>query len=37
VRAWIDPKRRDAKTLHHRGRGRFAVDGRELRLPSAKA
>lgn len=37
ARAWIDPQRRDAKTLHHRGRGRFAVDGRELRLPSAKA
>ncbi|WP_137126440.1 flavin reductase family protein [Roseomonas sp. HF4] len=37
LRAWIDPARRDAKTLHHQGWGRFAVDGRVLRLASGKA
>jgi flavin reductase (DIM6/NTAB) family NADH-FMN oxidoreductase RutF len=37
VHAWIDPQRRDAKTIHHQGRGRFAVDGRTLTLPSGKA
>lgn len=37
VKAWIDPARRDAKTLHHRGWGAFAVDGEILRLPSGKA
>jgi flavin reductase (DIM6/NTAB) family NADH-FMN oxidoreductase RutF len=37
VRAWIDPKRRDARTLHHQGWGRFAVDGKVLRLRSGKA
>jgi len=34
VKAWIDPARRDPRTLHHRGRGVFAVDGRVLTLPS---
>lgn len=37
LRAWIDPKRRDARTIHHQGHGRFAVDGARLRLRSAKA
>lgn len=37
VQAWIDPRRRDAKTIHHQGWGRFALDGRRIRLPSAKA
>lgn len=37
LRAWIDPARRDARTLHHQGWGRFAVDGRVLRLASGKA
>jgi flavin reductase (DIM6/NTAB) family NADH-FMN oxidoreductase RutF len=37
VRAWIDPRRRGARTLHHHGHGRFVVDGGELRLRSAKA
>jgi flavin reductase (DIM6/NTAB) family NADH-FMN oxidoreductase RutF len=35
VHAWIDPERADAKTLHHCGRGRFLLDGEELRLRSA--
>jgi flavin reductase (DIM6/NTAB) family NADH-FMN oxidoreductase RutF len=34
VKAWIDPARRDAPTLHHRGMGRFMVGGRTIRLPS---
>ncbi len=34
VRAWIDPARRNARTLHHRGRGRFMVAGRTIELPS---
>lgn len=34
VKAWIDPRRRDAPTLHHRGMGRFMVGGRTIRLPS---
>jgi flavin reductase (DIM6/NTAB) family NADH-FMN oxidoreductase RutF len=34
VKAWIDPRRRDAPTLHHRGMGRFMVAGRTIRLPS---
>ncbi len=37
VHAWIDPQRRDARTIHHQGWGRFAVDGRTIRLPSGKA
>lgn len=37
VHAWIEPGRRDAKTIHHQGWGRFAVDGRTIRLPSDKA
>jgi flavin reductase (DIM6/NTAB) family NADH-FMN oxidoreductase RutF len=34
VKAWIDPARTDPRTLHHRGRGVFAVDGQTSRLPS---
>jgi flavin reductase (DIM6/NTAB) family NADH-FMN oxidoreductase RutF len=34
TRAWIDPARRDARTLHHRGRGLFMVAGETIRLPS---
>lgn len=34
VQAWIDPRRRAATTLHHRGHGTFAVDGETLRLKS---
>lgn len=37
VHAWIDPERRDARTIHHQGWGKFVVDGRTIRLPSAKA
>jgi flavin reductase (DIM6/NTAB) family NADH-FMN oxidoreductase RutF len=34
VKAWIDPSRRDPRTIHHRGRGAFMVAGRTIRLPS---
>ena len=27
VQAWIDPKQKNPKTLHHQGFGKFAVDG----------
>jgi len=34
VKAWIDPSRKDPRTIHHRGRGRFMVAGRTIALPS---
>jgi flavin reductase (DIM6/NTAB) family NADH-FMN oxidoreductase RutF len=34
VKAWIDPARKNAKTIHHRGYGKFVVDGAALRLKS---
>ena len=34
VKAWVDPKAKEPRTLHHRGRGRFMVAGRTLRLAS---
>ena len=34
VKAWIDPDRKNSKTLHHCGYGRFAIDGRIISLPS---
>ena len=34
VKAWIDPSRKDPRTLHHRGNGRFMVAGRTIRLAS---
>jgi len=34
VKAWIDPAQRDSKTIHHRGYGTFAVDGRIIKLSS---
>ena len=36
VKAWIDPSRKNPRTLHHRGRGVFMVAGRTIRLPSRK-
>jgi flavin reductase (DIM6/NTAB) family NADH-FMN oxidoreductase RutF len=35
VKAWIDPARKDARTIHHRGWGTFMVAGETLTLPSA--
>jgi flavin reductase (DIM6/NTAB) family NADH-FMN oxidoreductase RutF len=34
LQAWIDPTRKDPRTLHHRGRGSFMVAGETIRLPS---
>jgi len=34
VKAWIDPSKKDPRTIHHRGRGLFTVDGRTIRLAS---
>ncbi|MGA7457808.1 MAG: flavin reductase family protein [Methyloceanibacter sp.] len=34
LKAWIDPKQKSPKTIHHRGYGKFAVDGKEMRLRS---
>lgn len=34
MQAWIHPAQKNVKTLHHRGYGRFTVDGRVLKLPS---
>jgi flavin reductase (DIM6/NTAB) family NADH-FMN oxidoreductase RutF len=34
VAAWIDPARKDPRTLHHRGRGAFMVAGETIHLPS---
>jgi flavin reductase (DIM6/NTAB) family NADH-FMN oxidoreductase RutF len=36
VKAWIDPAKKDPRTLHHRGRGLFAVDGETVKLPFNK-
>lgn len=37
VKAWLDPARKGVRTLHHRGKGYFAVDGEVLKLPSKMA
>ncbi|MGZ5863622.1 MAG: flavin reductase family protein [Methyloceanibacter sp.] len=34
IKAWIDPKQRKPKTIHHQGYGTFAVDGQTIRLKS---
>jgi flavin reductase (DIM6/NTAB) family NADH-FMN oxidoreductase RutF len=34
LKAWTDPARKDPKTIHHRGYGRFAVDGETIQLKS---
>ena len=34
VAAWIDPRVKDPKTIHHRGHGAFAVAGETIRLRS---
>ncbi len=36
AQAWIEPKLEKAKTLHHCGLGRFAVDGETIKLKSQK-
>lgn len=34
VKAWTDPNQPDAKTIHHRGRGIFSVDGEIIHFES---
>ena len=34
LEAWIDPKQKNPKTIHHRGYGTFVVDGRTIKLKS---
>jgi flavin reductase (DIM6/NTAB) family NADH-FMN oxidoreductase RutF len=34
VKAWIDPKQRSPKTIHHHGYGTFVVDGKTIKLKS---
>lgn len=34
VKAWIDPSKKNPRTIHHHGNGVFAVDGRTITLPS---
>ena len=34
LKAWIDPARKDPRTLHHRGKGVFTVAGETIKLPS---
>jgi flavin reductase (DIM6/NTAB) family NADH-FMN oxidoreductase RutF len=36
VQAWIDPARKNPRTIHHQGEGEFMVAGRRLHLPSPK-
>jgi flavin reductase (DIM6/NTAB) family NADH-FMN oxidoreductase RutF len=34
VKAWINPKTKDPKTIHHMGKGIFMVSGKKIRYPS---
>jgi flavin reductase (DIM6/NTAB) family NADH-FMN oxidoreductase RutF len=34
VQAWIDPKQKNPKTIHHHGFGNFVVDGETIKLKS---
>lgn len=36
VKAWIDPRPKQPRTLHHQGEGVFRVPGRTIHLPSPK-
>lgn len=36
TKAWIDPRNKDPKTIHHQGFGRFTVDGETIELKSSK-
>jgi len=37
VKAWIDPDQKNPRTLHHQGKGVFAVDGETIKLRSRMA
>jgi flavin reductase (DIM6/NTAB) family NADH-FMN oxidoreductase RutF len=34
LRAWIDPRQKNARTLHHRGKDVFMVSGKTARIPN---
>jgi flavin reductase (DIM6/NTAB) family NADH-FMN oxidoreductase RutF len=34
LKAWIDPTHKNPKTIHHHGSGKFAVDGKMIKLKS---
>ena len=34
LKAWIDPSKKDPRTIHHRGKGMFMIDGKTIKLPS---
>jgi flavin reductase (DIM6/NTAB) family NADH-FMN oxidoreductase RutF len=34
LKAWIDPKQKSPRTIHHHGYGRFVVDGETIKLKS---
>ncbi|MDP2241660.1 MAG: flavin reductase family protein [Burkholderiales bacterium] len=34
LKAWIDPSRKQPRTIHHLGMGAFMVSGRTIKLPS---
>jgi flavin reductase (DIM6/NTAB) family NADH-FMN oxidoreductase RutF len=34
IKAWIDPSKKDPRTLHHRGKGTFIVADKTIKLPS---
>ena len=34
LKAWSDPAQKNPKTIHHRGYGSFAVDGKTIKLKS---
>jgi flavin reductase (DIM6/NTAB) family NADH-FMN oxidoreductase RutF len=34
LKAWINPAQKNRKTLHHRGYGKFVLDGRNIKLKS---
>ena len=36
LQAWVEPRLRGEKTLHHQGYGRFVLDGDVVRVPSRK-
>lgn len=36
VKAWVDPRVKDPKTVHHRGRNVFVTDGKILKIASKK-
>jgi flavin reductase (DIM6/NTAB) family NADH-FMN oxidoreductase RutF len=36
VQAWIDPKQKRPKTIHHHGYGTFVMDGPTIKLKSGK-